>query len=75
MENIREGFETCDLHLKCRSRYRMYANIEWRVGTEVLSWVCRTVLQDFKKSIGIFLLFQGLIALRFLNEILRLMAH
>jgi hypothetical protein len=53
----------------------MYANIEWRVGTEVLSWVFRTVLQDFKKSIGIFLLFQGLIALRFLNEILRLMAR
>ena len=52
----------------------MYANIEWRVGTEVLSWVFRTVLQDFKKSIGIFLLFQGLIALRFLNEILRLIA-
>ena len=55
----------------------MYANIEWRVGTEVLSWVFRTVLQDFKKSIGIFLLFQGLIniALRFLNEILGLMAR
>jgi len=53
----------------------MYANIEWRVGTEVPSWVFRTVLQDFKKSIGIFLLFQGLIALRFLNEILRLMAR
>ena len=47
----------------------MYANIEWRVGTEVPSWVFRTVLQDFKKSIGIFLLSQGLIALRFLNEI------
>ena len=47
----------------------MYANIEWRVGTEVPSRVFRTVLQDFKKSIGIFLLFQGLIALRFLNEI------
>ena len=55
----------------------MYANIEWRVGTEVHLWVFRTVLrmQDFKKSIGIFLLSQGLIALRFLNEILRLMAR
>ena len=53
----------------------MYANIEWRVGTEVLSWVFRTVLQDFKKSIGIFLLSQGLIALRFLHEILRLIAR
>ena len=42
----------------------MYANIEWRVGTEVPSRVFRTVLQDFKKSIGIFLLFQGLITSR-----------
>ena len=53
----------------------MYVNIEWQDGTEMPSWAFRTVLQDFKKSIRIFLLFQGLIALRFLNEILRLIAR
>ena len=39
-------------------------------GTKVPSWVFCTLLQDFKKSISIFLLTQGLRVLQFLNEIL-----
>ena len=54
---------------------RMKISIEWRVETEVQLVVLRTILQDWEKSIGIFLLFQDFIALWFLLEILRLIAR
>ena len=68
MENFGEGYKTCTCDLQKiigAATACMKIGIKWRDGTKVLSnsWGFCTVLQDFKKSIGTFLLEQVFIAL------------
>ena len=51
----------------------MFIHVKWRDETEIPLVMLRTVLQDCKKGIGTFWIFQDFNASRFLNEIQRVM--